>query len=476
MAYTYEPDQKPSLGVLGDNALLIAIGFSAAIAIVLGGQFVEPRTAVIGTAVLLGLTALGYSTARGSLWSRLILSFVLVGFVTLHIHLSKGMPQFHFGVFFTLALLLVYRDWRPIVFAATAFAAWQVGIDRLQAHGYPVYCLARPDPVRVGLHLAFITAQSLAEIILARSMGVMAAEGEELALLVTEVDRGDVIALDVAGVPARTGAGRALKGMLQKMEAAVSVLRGGTTRMHEACGEIASGNQDLSNRTEQTAVNLQRTASSVAGLTDTARRSGLNACQADELSQTACRVAVEGGAVIAEAVRTMQGISASSAKIADIIGMIDGISFQTNILALNASVEAARAGEQGRGFAVVASEVRMLASRSSQAANDVRALIGDSVERVAHGAVLMDRAGATMQEIVAAVRRVTEIMAELSASSGRQASEVAALGEVMTQMDEATQQNAAMVQQMAAAAGSLKAQADELVQAVAVFVTEPARA
>jgi methyl-accepting chemotaxis protein len=185
---------------------------------------------------------------------------------------------------------------------------------------------------------------------------------------------------------------------------------------------------------------------------------------------------VEGGEVIAEAVQTMQGIAASSTKIADIIGMIDGISFQTNILALNASVEAARAGEQGRGFAVVASEVRLLAARSSEAAKDIRVLIGDSVERVAHGSVLMDRAGATMQEIVAAVRRVTEIMAELSASSGRQASEVVALGEVMGQMDEATQRNAAMVQQMAAAAGSLKAQADELVQAVAVFTTEPAAA
>jgi methyl-accepting chemotaxis protein len=476
MAYTYVPDQKPSLGVLGDNTLLIAIGISAVVSLILGGQFVEPRTALIGIVLLLGMTGLGYSTARGSLISRLTLTLVLVSFVTLQIHLSKGMLEFHFGVFVTLALLLVYRDWRPIVFAATAFAVLQVGIDRLQAAGWAVYCLDRPHFLRVMLHVGFIVAQSSAEIILARSMAVLAAEGEELALLVAKVDQGEVIALDVGKVSIRTAAGMALKNTIQKMEAAVSVLRGGASRINGACTEIASGNQDLSSRTEQTAINLQRTASSMVGLNSTARQSDANACQANELVQSACKVAVEGGDVIAEVVETMRGISDSSAKIADIIGMIDGIAFQTNILALNAAVEAARAGDQGRGFAVVASEVRSLAGRSAVAAKDIRALIGDSSERVHYGASLMDKAGSTMNDIVTAVRRVTEIMAELSASSRQQAMDVSQLGEVMTQMDEATQQNAAMVEQMAASAGSLKTQADELVRAVEVFSTSPVSA
>jgi methyl-accepting chemotaxis protein len=476
MAYTYVPAEKPSLGVLGDNTLLICIGISAVVSLILGGQFVEPRTAIIGIVLLLGLTGLGYATARGSMLSRIILTLVMVSFVTLQIHLSKGMLEFHFGVFVTLALLLVYRDWRPIVFAATAFALLQVGIDRLQAHGWPVFCLEHASLPRVMLHVVFIAAQAFAEIILARSMGTLAAEGEELALLVAKVDQGDVIALDVGKVTIRTAAGQALKKTIQKMDAAVSVLRGGANRIHNACAEIASGNEDLSSRTEQTAMNLQRTSSSMAGLNDTARHSDASACQANELVQSACKVAVEGGDVIAEVVVTMKDISESSAKITEIIGMIDGISFQTNILALNAAVEAARAGEQGRGFAVVAAEVRTLASRSAEAAKDIRQLIGDSAERIARGASLMDRAGSTMTEIVSAVSRVNEIMSELSGSSRQQAIEVSQLGEVMSQMDQATQQNAAMVQQMAAAAGSLKSQADELVRAVEVFAIDTAQA
>jgi methyl-accepting chemotaxis protein len=476
MAYTYVPDQKPSLGVLGDNTLLIAIGISAFTSIVLGGQFVEPRTAIIGTLLLLALTGLGYASARGSLTSRLVLTFALVSFVTLQIHLSKGMPEFHFGVFVTLALLLVYRDWRPIVFAATAFVLLQVGMDRLQAAGWPLWCLPHAQFLRVMLHVVFIVSQAFAEIILARSMGYLAAEGEELALLVAKVDQGELIALDVGQVRIHTAAGQALKKMIQKMDAAVAVLRGGASRINGACTEIASGNQDLSSRTEQTALNLQRTASSMVGLNSTVRHSDEAAGQANELAHSACKVAVEGGEVIAEVVQTMKGISDSSAKIADIIGMIDGIAFQTNILALNAAVEAARAGEQGRGFAVVASEVRTLAARSALASKDIRTLITDSAERVSHGASLMDKAGATMADIVGAVQRVTEIMSELSTSSRQQAMEVSQLGEVMTQMDEATQQNAAMVEQMAAAAGSLKSQASELVRAVEVFATQPSPA
>ncbi|MDT7834424.1 methyl-accepting chemotaxis protein [Aquabacterium sp. OR-4] len=472
MAYTYVPDLKPSLGVLGDNTLLIAIGLSAVIAVVLGGQFAEPRAALLGTLVLLGATGLGYATARGSLTSRLILTSVLVGFVTLHIHLSRGMVEFHFGVFATLALLLVYRDWRPIVLAALAFIVLQFGMDRLQAAGWAVWCLDRPSPLRVLLHAAFIVAQASAEWVLALGMGRMAAEGEELSRLVAEVDRGEQIALDVDAVPARTDGGRALKTTLQKMAAAVAALRGSTQRINGASHQIATGNRDLSLRTEQTAANLQRTAAGMAGLASAAQQSDASAGQAHALAQTACSVAAEGGAVIAEVVATMQGISESSERIADIIGMIDAIAFQTNLLALNAAVEAARAGDAGRGFAVVAAEVRQLAARSGGAARDIRTLIGTSAQRVAHGASLMDRAGATMGGIQQAVQRVSALMADLSDRSRQQAQEVGQMGDSMAQMDQATQRNAAMVEQMAAAAASLQAQADELVQTVAVFAAE----
>jgi methyl-accepting chemotaxis protein len=469
MAYTYVPDDKPSLGVLGDNTLLIAIGISAIISVVLGGQFVQVKAALLGTLLLLGLTAAGYMSARGSFASRILLTFALVSFVTLHCHLSRGTPELHFGVFVTLALLLVYRDWRPIAFAAGLFIVFQLGIDRLQAHDWPVYSLEKPHFLLAAFHGLFILAQAGAEIILARNMAVLAAEGEELSLLVNEVDKGEMIQLDVDRVAIHTAAGLALKKTIQKMDAAVSILQSGAERMNSACSEIAAGNQDLSTRTEQTATNLQRTSSNMSGLSSTAHRSDHNASQANDLARNACNVAVEGGEVIAEVVQTMRGISDSSRQIADIIGLIDGIAFQTNILALNASVEAARAGEQGRGFSVVADEVRTLAARSASASREIRGLITASVERVSHGASLMDRAGATMDNIQTAIRKVTDIMSDLSDSSRQQAVEVAQLGEVMSEMDTATQQNAAMVEQMAAATSSLKSHADELVRAVEVF-------
>jgi methyl-accepting chemotaxis protein len=233
--------------------------------------------------------------------------------------------------------------------------------------------------------------------------------------------------------------------------------------------QIAQGNNDLSARTEQQASALEQTAASMEELSGTVRQNADNARQGNQLAQNASAVAVQGGEVVGQVVHTMKGINDASRKIADIIGVIDAIAFQTNILALNAAVEAARAGEQGRGFAVVASEVRSLAGRSAEAAKEIKGLIDDSVQRVEQGTALVDQAGATMTEVVAAIRCVTDIMGEISAASSEQSSGVAQVGEAVTQMDQATQQNAAMVEQSAAAAESLKAQAQQLVQAVAVF-------
>ena len=214
---------------------------------------------------------------------------------------------------------------------------------------------------------------------------------------------------------------------------------------------------------------LQQTAASMEELSATVRLNADNARQADQLARGASTVAMQGGDVVGQVVETMKGINDSSKKVADIIGVIDGIAFQTNILALNAAVEAARAGEQGRGFAVVASEVRGLAQRSANAAKEIKALIAASVERVDHGTQLVDQAGTTMREVVASIRRVTDIVAEISASSAEQSTGVAQIGDAVTQMDQATQQNAALVEESAAAAESLKTQANRLVDAVAVF-------
>ncbi|MBT9598754.1 MAG: hypothetical protein IV094_22445 [Vitreoscilla sp.] len=257
-----------------------------------------------------------------------------------------------------------------------------------------------------------------------------------------------------------------LQGELRR---SISAIRTGADSVTVAATEIATGNQDLSARTEQTASNLQRCASSMAELNGTVRQSADAASQANQLAASATTVAQRGGQVVAQVVTTMDEINTSSKKIADIIGVIDGIAFQTNILALNAAVEAARAGEQGRGFAVVAGEVRSLAGRSAEAAKEIKGLIGASVERVESGTRLVQDAGATMNEIVSSVQRVSDIIGEISAAATEQSSGIGQVNGTVVQLDQMTQQNAALVEQSAAAAASLKDQAARLAGVVSMF-------
>jgi methyl-accepting chemotaxis protein len=292
----------------------------------------------------------------------------------------------------------------------------------------------------------------------------------------TSVEIAQAIAAgDLSAPPRSTGRNeigallRSLQDMRTSLASVVSNVRQGSESVATASAEIAQGNNDLSARTEQQASALEETAASMEELGSTVKQNADSARQANQLAANASSVAVQGGEVVGQVVETMKGINESSRKISDIISVIDGIAFQTNILALNAAVEAARAGEQGRGFAVVASEVRSLAGRSADAAKEIKQLINASVERVEQGTALVDKAGTTMTEVVTSIRRVTDIMGEISAASSEQASGVAQVGEAVTQMDQATQQNAALVEEMAAAASSLKSQAQDLVQVVAVF-------
>ncbi|RJG07415.1 HAMP domain-containing protein [Noviherbaspirillum cavernae] len=262
---------------------------------------------------------------------------------------------------------------------------------------------------------------------------------------------------------------RALKDMNASLTGIVQNVRVATDMIGTASSQIATGNLDLSSRTEQQAGSLEETASSMEELTGTVKQNGDNARQANQLALSAAEVAVRGGAVVSEVVTTMGSINESARKIVDIISVIDGIAFQTNILALNAAVEAARAGEQGRGFAVVATEVRNLAQRSAGAAKEIKMLIGDSVEKVGVGAKLVDQAGATMNEIVDSVKRVTDIMGEIASASQEQSAGIEQVNQAVAQMDQMTQQNATLVEEAAAAAESLEGQAQNLVQVVSVF-------
>ena len=301
----------------------------------------------------------------------------------------------------------------------------------------------------------------------------LGAEPAEAAALAQRVAAGD---LSVA-VRLRAGDDSSLMAQMGRMQDSlvkvVGAVRMNADSVATASAQIAQGNQDLSQRTEEQASTLQQTAASMEQLGATVRHNADNARQANALALGASSIAVKGGEVVGQVVDTMKGINDSSRKIADIIGVIDGIAFQTNILALNAAVEAARAGEQGRGFAVVASEVRSLAQRSAEAARAVKTLINASVERVEQGTALVDQAGATMQQVVASIKQVADIMGEINAASTEQSAGVQQVGKAVSLMDQTTQQNAALVEESAAAAESLRGQARQLVDVVAVFSLRP---
>ncbi len=289
---------------------------------------------------------------------------------------------------------------------------------------------------------------------------------------------GDIRAIangDLTGQPPQGGTNEigelrtSIHHMQQSLIRTVGAVRSGSDAIYTGASEIAAGNNDLSSRTEEQAASLEETAASMEQLTATVKQNAENARQASQLAQNASNTARKGGDVVEGVVKTMHDIAGSSKKIADITGVIDGIAFQTNILALNAAVEAARAGEQGRGFAVVAGEVRNLASRSAQAAKEIKGLIEDSVKRVNTGSMQVESAGSTMREIVTAVTRVTDIMGEIASASDEQSRGIDQVAVAVTQMDRVTQQNAALVEQAAAAAASLEAQASHLNQAVSAF-------
>ena len=297
----------------------------------------------------------------------------------------------------------------------------------------------------------------------------LGAEPSDAAAAVDAVARGDLTVRISLHPGDTTSLMASLGGMRDSLVKVVAEVRGNSESVATASAQIAQGNQDLSGRTEEQASALQQTAATMEQLGTTVHNNADSARQANQLALSAASVAAQGGDVVGKVVTTMQGISDSSRKIGDIIGVIDGIAFQTNILALNAAVEAARAGEQGRGFAVVASEVRSLAQRSAEAAKEIKTLIGRSVEQVEQGTELVDQAGKTMGEIVGSIQRVSDIVAEITSASAEQSNGVQQVGEAVSQMDQATQQNAALVEESAAAAESLKGQARQLVQAVAVF-------
>ncbi|MGY4729213.1 methyl-accepting chemotaxis protein [Burkholderia pyrrocinia] len=322
------------------------------------------------------------------------------------------------------------------------------------------------------LGILVVLAGALSVVVLLLNRGILRSLGGEpsyAAEIANRIAGNDLTAVVKTAPNDRSSLLFSMKRMQEQLTQTIGTIKVSADSIATATHQIAAGNQDLSQRTEEQAASLEETAASMEQLTSTVTQNADNASQASQLAAQAAQVAEQGGAVVSRVVETMDGINASSDKIANIVGIIESIAFQTNILALNAAVEAARAGEQGRGFAVVASEVRSLAQRSSAASKEIKELIHDSVERVQAGAGHVREAGAKMREITYEIRRVTDIMGEITAASQEQSKGIGQVNQAVTQMDEVTQQNAALVEQAAAAASSLESQADDLKASVSMF-------
>ncbi len=453
-----------------DRIMLLATGAVFAGALAYAALNHDLALAIVVGLGLLAAALVCAARSRGGLGSQIALPLLGMAMVALMIHVARGHAETHFAVFAFLAVTIVYRSPLPILVGAGTIAVHHLSFNFFQQWGWGPICFTEPSLARVFEHAAYVVVQSAVLLVLAARMRADFRTAQTLARVAEElVDAQGNVSFAVARIDSQDATTAKLIGALRQVEQAIMQVRQAADSIGTASSQIASGNQDLSGRTEQTAANLQQAASSMEQLTGTVAHSADSAAQANQLASSAADVARRGGSVVAQVVSTMDDISASSRKIADIIGVIDGIAFQTNILALNAAVEAARAGEQGRGFAVVAGEVRSLAQRSAEAAREIKQLIGSSVDKVETGSRLVGDAGSTMTEIVASVQRVSDIIGEISAASREQSSGIAQVNSAVADLDRMTQQNAALVEQSAAAAHSLEDQARRLTQVVATF-------
>jgi methyl-accepting chemotaxis protein len=426
-------------------------------------------SAVLG-ALMLGASWLAAKASQGGQLSQLALPFLGMALVGLLIHTAHGHNEAHFAVFAFLACVVAYRSALPIIVAAVTIAVHHVSFNQFQTWGWGPLCFTEPGWAKVVEHALYVVAESVVLLLMAARAKASFGTAEELMTLVDGLRREDG-SIDLMAAHERSNDPKVQRFIdaMQHIAQSIHVVRETATTLHAAASEIAAGNQSLSARTEEAAASIQQTAASMEEIASSIQSSSGNAHNANQLAHKASTVAAEGGEAVGRMVNTMAGIQQSSRKITDIIGVIDGIAFQTNILALNAAVEAARAGEQGRGFAVVAAEVRMLARRSADAAKEIKQLISSSVEQVEGGSALINTTGGTISEVVDQVRRVNELVSLIATTSSEQSNGIAQVNTSIGRLDHATQHNAALVEQTSAAAESLRQQADKLTQVMQVF-------
>ena len=454
--------------VRADRLMLLTVWCLFALSLALASQFSTWGEAlVVGGGLALGFTALALG-APGALVTRLAAGATLMAMTGLHIHQAMGQSELHFGVFVLLAFLLAYRDWRPIVAGAAVIALHHLSFNYLQIADAGVYCFTKPGLVIVLTHATYVVLESAILAILALQLRRESVQAAEVGHMVSDLNHDGRIRLRQVGAP-KSPLGQNFQTTTSLLSSAVRHVVEAGHEVGVAASEIASGNQDLSRRTEAQAQSVQQVANAMEDLARTIRQTVDDAGKASIRSLEVSQSTVAAGNLVEQVVVKMAALSASAGKMTDIISAIDGIAFQTNILALNASVEAARAGEQGRGFAVVASEVRELAQRSARASAEIRGLIAESVRQVQGSVELVGTAGATMREIVSSVADVTQLIGTVSDQTGRQGAAVEQVNQSVAQIDATTQQNSALVEQAAAASMSLDQQARKLEEVVALF-------
>ena len=427
---------------------------------------------VIGLSVglaCLGLAALGTFLFRGTLGARLLVVTALTALVALQIHLTRGTIEYHFNVFISMSLLLIYRDWRPIAAMAGLFALHHVAFDRMLAAGLGTYCLGEPDLWRVALHAFFVVVQCVLLMRVAHSQRRERDEARELELLVKAMGLNGPIRLNLDVMRAVTPAGQRLRQVQRRMADAMREVREAGERIDAAARDVAQGNQDLLSRTEATASGLRDSAMCLEQIGIIVDHSNETSGEARALSETVSAVAERGGRMVSDVTRNMEDIQTASRRIADITGVIDGIAFQTNILALNAAVEAARAGEQGRGFAVVAGEVRNLAQRSAGAAREIKELVGSSTLTIEQGTQLVAGAGQTMSELVDAVRRVGTLFETITADTTDHREGLKSVSSSMDELGRLTGQNVDLSERTGQSVQDMQAQVERLGEVLAAF-------
>lgn len=469
----------PSLPLVrraADTLMLAACGLAGLVALAVGWHFEQLGQAATFVAALSAVAVLLYVSCRGTLISSLGYPVLLTSFVALHLQLAGGRTEYHFGVFVALAFLLAYRHWLPVLAGGVAVAVHHVAFDRLQALGFPVFCLQAPDFLAVVLHAAYVVMEVAFGMFVAVRMRRDALLSAELGYITKglSAETGQ-ISFAVVERAAHTRAAEHLLKVLASIRDATVIARESATLVNGSSSEIANGSSEVSTRTTQAADDLQHTASVVGQLTTMVSSTAEKAKRASDLAEAASKMAAGGGVAAEDLTLRMQRLAESSRKVADITGVIDSIAFQTNILALNAAVEAARAGDHGRGFAVVASEVRQLAQRSASAAGEIRKLVTASASQVQSGVAATGRTREVLGEILAEIHGVHGLLSEVSRATSEQHSGIAEVNEALAALDQATQQNAALIKESSASAMALKDQAALLSHAMAVFEIDAPR-